>query len=172
MCRTIKQTDNKRALRTTFGQFPTGVAIVTSVQPHGQPIGMTINSFSSVSMSPALVSWCIDLHAISYLHFAEAEQFSISILASGQNELAKRFATRGADKFAGIACDGNQGPVIPGACAWFICRHHSSILLGDHLMIVGEVTNYHHRPGQPLVFSQGKFQQLADTDTTTTQVAA
>ncbi len=172
MGRTYKNSDEKSELRDALGQFPTGVAIVTTLDDKLQPVGMTINSFSSISLAPALVSWCIDRRAVSYETFTKARSFSITVLADHQGDLAMRFATRGADKFRDIAIDDNEAPIVPDGCAWFKCDIYRSILLGDHTMLVGKIIEYARYPIPPLVFRGGQFQQLARSADTTTQVAA
>jgi flavin reductase (DIM6/NTAB) family NADH-FMN oxidoreductase RutF len=171
MSRQFNNRDEIVSLRSTLSQFPTGVAIVTAVNENHQPVGMTINSFNSVSLAPALVSWCIDRQAASYETFANATGFAVTVLAEGQAELAQRFATRGANKFRGIKIAGNDAPIIPHGCAWFKCETYQSILLGDHTMLVGKVIEFAKKPIQPLVFRGGQFQQLAQNPEITTQAA-
>jgi flavin reductase (DIM6/NTAB) family NADH-FMN oxidoreductase RutF len=168
----IDNNDQAKALRTALGQFPTGVAIVTALDQNRQPVGMTINSFSSVSLTPALVSWCIDQRAASYATFTKAEHFAFTVLAADQADLALRFATRGADKFRGIEIDDGQSPVIANACAWFRCESYRSIALGDHQMLVGKVTESGNNDLQPLVFRGGQFQQLAAAEALLARAAA
>jgi len=158
---TVHSSDNTRALRAALGQFATGVAIVTAVDQNGRPVGMTINSFSSVSLTPALVSWCIDRRVASYAAFTKARSFALTVLSVDQADLALRFATRGADKFRGIEIDDGQAPVIANACAWFRCESYRSIALGDHQMLIGKVSEFGNNDLQPLVFESGQFQQLA-----------
>ena len=160
------------SLRSTLGQFPTGVAIVTALTENHQPVGMTINSFNSISLTPALVSWCIDHQAASYETFTSAANFVVTVLAEGQMELAQRFATRGTNKFRGIEVVGNDAPIIPHGCAWFKCETYRSISLGDHTMLVGKVIEFAKTPIQPLVFRGGRFQQLVETAAVATQAAA
>ncbi|UCH39238.1 MAG: flavin reductase family protein [Gammaproteobacteria bacterium] len=168
MSKSIKQDNKIRELRDTLGQFTTGVAIVTAPGEDARPIGMTINSFGSISLSPALVSWCIDLRAASHEAFVKARHFSITVLAAHQAELAMRFATRGADKFRDVETDGEAAPVIAGGCAWFKCNLVRTIQLGDHTMLVGEVSEFAQARVAPLIFSGGSFCQLpadcVDTD--------
>ncbi len=133
---------------------------------------MTINSFSSVSLMPALVSWCIDQRAASYATFIGASHFALTVLAADQADLALRFATRGVDKFRGIEIDDGQAPVIANACAWFRCESHRSIELGDHQMLVGKVTEFGNNDRQPLVFRNGQFQQLAAAEPLPVRAAA
>jgi len=172
MSHTVDNNDKTKALRATLGQFATGVAIVTALDQEQQPVGMTINSFSSVSLTPALVSWCIDERAASYATFARARRFALTVLAADQAELALRFATRGADKFRGIDVDDGQAPVIANACAWFRCDSYRSIALGDHRMLVGRITEFGNSELQPLVFRGGQFQQLAPAEALAVRAAA
>jgi 3-hydroxy-9,10-secoandrosta-1,3,5(10)-triene-9,17-dione monooxygenase reductase component len=159
MCKTLQKPQETLQLREALGQFPTGVAIVTAVSGNGKPVGMTINSFTSISLSPPLVAWSIDRSAGSYLTFAQTDRFAITLLSETQDDLALRFATRGADKFRGIAVD-RESPLIPGGCAWFRCVTHHRALLGDHLLLVGEVIGYEKSDANPLLFSRGRFTQL------------
>lgn len=147
-------------LRDSLGQYPTGVAIVTARGAKGELVGMTINSFSSVSLSPPLLSWCIDKRAASYGVFSQAEHFAITVLAQNQTELATRFATRGSDKFAGIDIKRQNAPVIPEGCAWFQCKTFRRLTLGDHLMMVGVVVAHKRYARPPMVFHNGGFQQI------------
>jgi len=172
MSQQFKNSDEKHALRGSLGQFPTGVAIVTALAENRQPVGMTINSFSSVSLSPALISWSIDHQSASYKAFAEAKSFAVTVLAEDQADLAIRFATRGANKFRGIETCRDDAPVIPNGCAWFKCETYRSILLGDHTMLVGKVIEFAKNPIPPLVFKGGQFQQLAHSTEVMTQAAA
>ena len=160
MCKTIQPNSEDRRYRSALGQFTTGVAVVTSCDKNGAPLGMTINSFNSVSLYPRLVSWCIDLKAASYLDFRHCQHFTISVLTEDQQAMAKRFAYRGADKFQGIVCQPYQPPIIPSASAWFVCETHQQFLLGDHLMLVGRVLEFGHQAEKPLLFAQGQFYRL------------
>ena len=152
-----------REYRNALGQFPTGVAIVTAVADNLQPVGVTINSFNSISMSPALVSWNIDHGAASYDSFTKANSYTVTVLTEYQADLALRFATRGENKFRNIDIEGNEAPIIPGGCAWFKCDIYRSILLGDHTMLVGRVIEFATNSASPLIFKGGQFLQPAIT---------
>ena len=163
-----KKNSQTRALRSAFGSFPTGVAIVTALTEDQQPVGMTISSFTSVSLVPALVSWCIDRGAASYESFTEAREFSISVLSENQAELAMRFATRGANKFLDIPLTRREAPLIAAACAWFKCETYRLISLGDHTMLIGRVIDFSANSARPLIFSGGRLQELTpDTELVT-----
>lgn len=149
-----------RSLRNALGRYPTGVAIVTAVDESRQPFGMTINSFASVSLSPPLISWCIDRRAASYAAFCRTGRFAVTVLSEQQAELAYRFATRGANKFRDIPLHGCEPPVIPGGCAWYLCETHGSIPLGDHSLLIGHVIDFAATTERPLVFADGQFRSL------------
>lgn len=160
MCTLMKEPADTKRLREALGQFPTGVAIVTTRDGNGEPVGLTINSFSSISLIPPLVAWCIDRRARSYSAFRMAEQFTITVLADDQVELAERFATPGADRFFDIPDDFDAAPIIPDGAAWFECTAYRSISLGDHLMLIGQVRSFDRSWRDPLLFAQGSFQAL------------
>ena len=163
---------DKRELRDAFGRFPTGVAIATALAADGRPVGMTINSLTSISLAPALLAWSIDREAASYDAFAQAERFAISVLAETQAHLALRFATRGADKFGALRLEQDRAPVIPNACAWFQCETWQSVPLGDHTMLVGKVVELDRTASKPLLFLGGQFQLTGANVYAMTPVAA
>ncbi len=158
MSATSRNNDQTRRLRNALGRFPTGVAIVTAMSDDNRPVGMTINSLTSISLAPALLAWSIDRGAASYDIFVNADRFAVTVLSDRQAELAMRFATRGADKFQGLEFDRSGAPVIPNACASFHCDSWRSIPLGDHTMLVGKIIDYDHSALPPLVFLGGQFQ--------------
>lgn len=167
MCKNSFKSSDKRALRRSLGQYPTGVAVVTTVDEAGRCSGMTINSFSSISMNPPLVAWCVDRSAGSYRAFERCGSYTISVLAENQADIARRFATAGADKFADIAttdtCPDEPGALqIPGACAWLHCTVYRRLVVGDHLMLIGEVQAFNAADRRPLVFARGDFSAIQD----------
>lgn len=173
MCKVLKPNEESRALRRTFGQYPTGVAVVIAKTDEGRLVGMTINSFASASIVPPLVTWCIDRKAASYCAFANCKEFSITLLADNQADLAQRFATRGTNKFEGVRLNKNQEtPALAGGCATMHCVNYRSLREGDHLMLVGLVIHHQQNDKQPLVFAQGQFQQLAKALDIKSQAAA
>ncbi|MEM7566824.1 MAG: flavin reductase family protein [Pseudomonadota bacterium] len=156
-----------RALRRALGQFATGVTIVTCRAPDGALVGMTANSFSSVSLDPPLVLWSLDKRARSYEAFAGAEAFAFSVLGVDQIDLSNRFAGRGLgpgdDKFAGL--DWTPGlagvPLIPDAAATFECRLERTVEAGDHLIILGRVERFARYAHSVLVFAEGRYGTVA-----------
>ena len=150
----------RQDFRSALGLFATGVTIVTARAADGTPVGLTANSFNSVSMSPPLVLWSLSLQAGSMAAFATGSHYAIHILAADQRALAERFATRGADRFAGLDWrEGTGGvPLIDGAAAVLECHNRSRYEEGDHIIFVGEVEQCRYRPGaSPLIFHGGRF---------------
>lgn len=146
--------------RAALGQFTTGVTIVTARDPDGRLIGLTANSFNSVSLSPPLVLWSLARQSSSMPGFLAASHYAINVLAADQRLLAERFARKGIDRFEGTPWrPGLTGaPVIEGAVAVFECSHRSQYDEGDHVIFVGQVAHCRRRVGAtPLVFHGGRF---------------
>jgi flavin reductase (DIM6/NTAB) family NADH-FMN oxidoreductase RutF len=146
--------------RASLGMFATGVTIVTALTPEGQPIGLTANSFASVSLAPPLVLWSLAQAAASLPAFRAGSHYAINVLAADQKALAERFALKGADRWTGVEfAPGLSGvPLLPGAAATFECFNRSRYEEGDHLIFVGEVERCTRRPGAaPLLFHGGRF---------------
>ncbi|WP_205738698.1 flavin reductase family protein [Halomonas heilongjiangensis] len=151
-----------RALRNTLGRFATGVTVVTSTTETGAPVGITANSFSSLSLEPALILWSLVLSSPNLAAFAEGRPFAVNILGAHQDELAMQFARSAEDKFAGVAHHANAHgvPLLAGALARLECRVEFTRIAGDHLLIVGRVQRFDTEEGEPLVFYQGSFQRV------------
>ena len=155
---------NAQDFRRALAQFPTGVTVMTTVDKHGKPIGMTASSFNSVSIEPALILWSIDKQALSLPAFAEGEYFIVNVLGRQQADLSNHFARRGADKFANLPYQAGLGgcPVLADTAACFECNRWASYDGGDHLIMVGEVVNYQYRDDiEPLVFARGSYAQAS-----------
>ena len=146
--------------RTALGMFATGVTIVTARAADGGFIGLTANSFNSVSLDPPLVLWSLARGAGSMPAFEQGSHYAINILASDQHRLAERFATKAIDRFAGIPFREGRGgaPVLEGAAAVLECFNRSRYEEGDHVIFVGEVEHCERREGaQPLIFHGGRY---------------
>ncbi|MEO7055316.1 MAG: flavin reductase family protein [Caldimonas sp.] len=146
--------------RAALAMFATGVTIVTARDAHGAPVGLTANSFNSVSLAPPLVLWSLSRQAGTMPAFARGSHYGIHILAAGQHALAERFASRDVDRFAGVAWrEGRNGvPLIDGAAAVFECFNRSRYEEGDHVIFVGEVEHCERNDGaQPLIFHGGRY---------------
>jgi len=145
--------------RRALSCFATGVAVVTTLDGNGDRVGMTISSFSSVSLDPPLVLWSIANDAYSYDTFMNAEHFAVNVLTMGQQALSDRFATRDVDKFDGLEFrEGLHGlPILPEYAACFECRREHRYSGGDHEIIVGRVLRLDDRETDPLIIYRGRF---------------
>ncbi len=151
---------SKDEFRAALGMFATGVTIVTARSSTGELVGLTANSFNSVSLAPPLVLWSLARSATSMHAFSTGSHYAINILGADQQALALRFASRDADRFAGVDfVDGVAGaPLLAGAAATFECFNRSRYEEGDHVIFVGEVERCTQRTGaSPLLFHGGKF---------------
>lgn len=151
--------DPSADFRRALAQFATGVTVVTTRAPDGTPTGLTVNSFTSVSLDPPLVLWCLALKAESLAIFRECDRYLIQVLAADQLEVARRFATRGADKFGATAWrPTDEGlPRIDGCIAWFECGNRSQYEEGDHVILVGRVEAFQIIGGAPLIFHNARY---------------
>ena len=149
-----------REFRDALGMFATGVTVVTARDAEGELIGITINSFNSVSLDPPLVLWSLSRTAASMPVFANGLHYAINVLAADQKTLAERFASRSADRWAGVEHSRgiSDAPVLAGTVATFECFSRSRYEEGDHVIFVGEVERCSHRSGvPPLLYHGGKF---------------
>ncbi|MFK4723947.1 flavin reductase (DIM6/NTAB) family NADH-FMN oxidoreductase RutF [Bradyrhizobium niftali] len=153
-----------RELRDVLGSFVTGVTVVTTVDALGRYHGLTVNSFSSVSLDPPLVLWSQSNSSPSHPVFSKSGWFVINILAEDQIDLSNRFARSGADKFSNLEIDvGAHGlPILKDTSAWLACKFVSAVPGGDHTIFLGEVEEIRRTARRPLVFGGGKY-LVADT---------
>lgn len=159
----LHSADDTRALRQALGAFATGVTIVTARGPEGEPVGFTANSFTSVSLDPPLLLVCLAHTAASYDIFCRAGSFAVNVLEVGQEDTARRFASRGADKFGPTPWKpGHQGaPLIDGSLARFDCAMHQRVAAGDHDILMGRVMGFSLHAGDALVYHFGSFKALS-----------
>jgi len=146
--------------RASLGMFATGVTIVTARTAEGELVGLTANSFNSVSLTPPLVLWSLSRAAGSMVAFSNGMHYAINVLAADQQALALRFASRGTDRWADVAfSEGVSGaPLLAGAAATFECFNRSQYAEGDHVIFVGEVERCAYRAeASPLLYHGGKF---------------
>ncbi len=151
------------SLRSAFASFATGVTVITALDEHGAPIGMTANSFGSVSLDPPLVQWSLRINSGLHRAFVQVDRFNVSVLSSRQESIARQFASRAPDRFEGIALthSPSEAPLIADAIAHFICRKVNDYRVGDHELFVGEVLRVQTFEGEPLIFHSSKFKALA-----------
>lgn len=152
-----------RELRRVFGLFTTGVTVVTAVNPGPEPVGVTANSVTSVSLDPPLVLWCLANKSSSLSAFQTGAPFAIHILAADQADIALHFARSGATKFDVDAWwrSRPEPPVIHGALARIACRVTHLYPGGDHTIIVGQVESLGSRSAPPLAFHASRFGRFA-----------
>lgn len=150
--------------RKALGSFVTGVTIVTTRSADGTDVGLTANSFNSVSLDPPMVLWSLARTAASREAFEQAAYFAVHVLASDQEALSQRFAKRGEDKFAGLPIARGEGGValIADCAARFVCRTAYQYDGGDHIIFVGEVQTFDHIDKRPLAFHAGRYAVAAN----------
>jgi 3-hydroxy-9,10-secoandrosta-1,3,5(10)-triene-9,17-dione monooxygenase reductase component len=148
-----------RDFRNALSLFATGVTIITTRAENGEPIGITANSFNSVSLDPPMVLWSLAKNAYSLPIFQQAKEWNVHILSNEQEALSNKFAKKGEDKFAGITLDAGvtQSPLLPACTARFQCRTMFEYEGGDHIIFVGEVLAYDQNPTPPLLYLSGNY---------------
>ena len=152
-----------RTLRDALGCFATGITIVTTIDPDGVPVGLTANSFTSVSLEPPLLLVCIANTATTAAVLRGVEHFAVNLLQIGQQPTSNRFAGRGVDRFAQTAWSpGETGvPLLDGSLGAFECRRQAIYEAGDHFILVGEVVRAQFEPRRdPLLYFRGKYRRL------------
>src|SRR5205809_2635499 len=149
-------------LRRVMGCFATGVTVITTRDQNGRPYGLTANAVTSLSLEPPLLLICVDRKAETFPHFFDSKIFVLNILAEGQEEVSRRFATTGGEKFAGLEFRlGRLGtPVLAGTLRHVECRTSDTLEGGDHVLHIGEVEHAEARDGRPLLFFAGKYRHL------------
>jgi flavin reductase (DIM6/NTAB) family NADH-FMN oxidoreductase RutF len=148
--------EDAKTYRQALGTFATGVCVVTADTPTG-PVGITVNSFTSVSLVPRLVLWCLDQGSERALLFAAAERYVIQVLQAGQRDAAARFA-KGNRALAESEVRRVAGaPRLANSLAWFACEAERQVHAGDHLIILGRVLAFDAAPGEGLTFHRGRF---------------
>ena len=153
-----------KEFRNALGAFPTGVCVVTTLKNDQSPFGMTVNSFSSVSLDPALVLWSIQKDSECFSVFDKVDGFCINVLSEDQQTISNQYATRGEHELIeGQFEIGKSGlPIIKGAAAVFECSTWQRYPGGDHIILIGETSHFTHNANmKPLVFHSGKYGQVA-----------
>jgi flavin reductase (DIM6/NTAB) family NADH-FMN oxidoreductase RutF len=163
-------------LRSALASYMTGVTVVTAVTPSGEPVGFTANSFTSVSLNPPLLLVCPGKHLSSFDVFAETTCFAVNVLAEGQEAISNIFASSKAERFEQIAWHKDDAgcPLIVGAAAQFSCSLHQSVEAGDHVILIGRITQFQHadklglgycRDGYFSLNQERRSEAVAATDT-------
>jgi len=151
--------DPYRPLKDAFGRFATGVTLAGCVGPDGAPVLITVNSFTSVSLAPALVLWCIERKAMKFPAFMASDSYSINILRADQQALSERFASHAppplrADEYEAWV---TGAPVLKDCLAAFDCRIVNRHAAGDHVILVAEVARFASQSGRPLVYFASNY---------------
>ncbi|MEZ5615323.1 MAG: flavin reductase family protein [Rhodocyclaceae bacterium] len=156
--------NDHRDLRDALGAFATGVAVVSACDADGRAIGLTVNSFNTVSLDPPLILWSLSLASPSLAAFRAASHFAVNVLAADQQVLSERFARRGADKFAGLDWQPGLGgaPLLAGCCAALECRNEAQHAGGDHRIFIGRVERFGRCERPPLIYHGGRYRTLKD----------
>lgn len=157
-------TRDGRALRRGFGAFPTGVAALAALVD-GEPVGMAVSSFTSVSLDPPLVSICAATTSQTWRRLRTADHVGVSVLSAAQEHACAQLASRGVDRFAGLPwhAAGDGAVLLGGASAWFECSVESEILAGDHVIVVLHIRRFGVDPQlPPLVFHASRYRRLAE----------
>ncbi len=153
-----------RGFRNALGSYPTGVAVVTTKLSAEHHMGITVNSFTSVSLDPPLVLWCLDRKSDRYQAFTKADSYTVSVLGTTHRDVSSRLASRGNHSLDGIALRATElgPPALAEALAVFECEQAGSHDAGDHAILIGRVVRFaYHEAGAPLVFYRGKYSALA-----------
>ena len=148
-----------RDFRNALGSFATGVTVITAAAADGKPVGLTCNSFASVSLNPPLVLWSLVIYSPNLSVFQDASHFAVNVLGASQQALSTQFATPSDDKFAGVDWTPGlgQAPILAGCVANFQCRAAGRYYGGDHVIFLGAVEAYAYNRGEPLLFAQGGY---------------
>lgn len=154
----IAELDSRR-FRDALRRFATGVTIITTRSDDGTPIGLTANSFNSVSLTPPLVLWSLNKHSHSLPTFLNTRHYSVNVLCVDQMSLAARFASPIENRFEGVEWRAGKAgtPLFDGCVAWFECASVHQYEGGDHIIFVGEVLDFGHSDQVPLLYSGGTY---------------
>jgi flavin reductase (DIM6/NTAB) family NADH-FMN oxidoreductase RutF len=155
---------DSRAFRTALGTFATGVTVITTRPPEGEALGITVNSFASVSLDPPLVLFSLDKASHSFGAFAAASHYVVNVLADDQQDLSRRFSKTGQHGVEGVAAEIGVGgcPRLTGALAQLECAIEARHDGGDHVIYVGRVLGFHLRDdGQPLLYFRSRYADVA-----------
>lgn len=151
-------------MRTVLGHFATGVVAITGMDAEtGSPVGLAANSFTSVSLDPPLVAFCVAATSTSWPRVRSAGCYAISILSESQEAVCRQLAARGADKFAGIdwTPSPSGAPVVAGSLAWIEAELHAEHVAGDHAIVVSRVRHLYSSDLEPLVFFRGRYGRIS-----------
>jgi 3-hydroxy-9,10-secoandrosta-1,3,5(10)-triene-9,17-dione monooxygenase reductase component len=158
----VSNSFTQQEFRNALGGFATGITIITALGKNGQKVGMTANSFNSVSLTPPLILWSIGKNTNCFEDFMAADAFAVHVLAEDQQDLSNLFATTGIDRFADLECSEGLSdvPILPHYSICFQCKMAKKYDGGDHIIMTGEVVQFDDNGLQPLVFYRGNYHNL------------
>lgn len=155
-------TENVTAFKQALGNYPTGVTVVTALNDENQPIGLTVNSFASVSIDPLLILWSLDKKSQLHDHFLAAKKFAVNILASDQAHLCTLFSSKVPDRFAQAQwTTSTQGlPILHNTLSVLQCETFKQVDAGDHTIFIGQVVAIDNHDKEPLLYHRRKIGQI------------
>ncbi|WP_200801648.1 flavin reductase family protein [Bacillus sinesaloumensis] len=147
-----------------MGNYPTGVTVVTTTDENGVPLGLTVNSFASVSLDPLLILWSIDKRVSTYDIFTKTDKFAVHVLAGDQADICALFASKGTDRFGNCEWEmsDNNLPILKGAAGVLHCKTIKTVEAGDHMILIGEVVKVENDSKPPLLYHNRKFDRIPD----------
>ena len=162
--RRLKSRFDIAEFRRTLSLYPTGVAVIGTRGAQGALVALTCNSFSSVSLSPPLVLWCLALYSPSLPAFLQASHFSVNFLSTEQETLSRNFSSPVVNRFAGVKHAIGEGgvPLVADCAAHLECRNETRSYIGDHVIFIGHVVRFARSARIPLLFSAGRYSDLDD----------
>lgn len=151
--------ERARWFRDAMGCFATGVGVVTTLGPKGERIGLTVNSFASLSLDPPLILWCLSLDSGLVKHFQKGRRFNIVFLSAAQEALARKFARPGEERYKGLEAPASEDrvPLLHDAAGALECSVEAAHDGGDHVILIGRVLRYAIGGAEPLLFHKGRF---------------
>jgi flavin reductase (DIM6/NTAB) family NADH-FMN oxidoreductase RutF len=160
----FEQLDSTQQFKLAMSQFATGITVMSALDANGRPVGMTANSFNSVSLNPALVLWSLAKKSSHFNAFEQSTHYGVSVLSAQQEAISQRFSTFKGDRFEGVEISqGSTGvPFIANSLAQFECKTRSVYDEGDHVILVGEVIHCQIAPGAALIYHARKYHALGE----------
>lgn len=157
-----QNTEKINYFKEAMANYPTGVSVITTTDENNNPVGLTVNSFASVSLDPLLILWSIDNNASTYDKFMEVDKFTVNILSENQGEIASLFASSQKDRFANCKWHSSKDelPIISGATASLQCNVFNKINAGDHIIFIGEIFDICVEDKVPLLYHNRKMGPL------------
>ena len=157
-------TDKFRPLKDAFGRFATGIGVAACRNADGSIAAITINSFTSVSLEPPLVLWCVDIHASAYASFMSGDSYGVSILRADQQEVSERFARYQPNPLVESEVEAwtTGAPILKNRLAGFDCKIVARHKAGDHVILVGEIVRFDSAKGAPLVYFASNYHSGAN----------